>query len=136
MNARSQLRILARDPILLALVGVIFAAILVFVVYPLAMVFIASFQDRGQWTLDHYGLLAERRLYKNALASSLSVGAMVGFLGVVIGYIAAFVLTRLDVPFKKLLHLITILPIISPPFVSAVSILFLFGFNGLITKQM
>src|SRR5690606_41533683 len=27
-------------------------------------------------------------------------------------------------------------PIISPPFVSAVSILFLFGFNGLITKQM
>lgn len=135
-NARSQLRILARDPILLALVGVIFAAILVFVVYPLAMVFIASFQDRGQWTLDHYGLLAERRLYKNALANSLSVGAMVGFLGVVIGYIAAFVLTRLDVPFKKLLHLITILPIISPPFVSAVSILFLFGFNGLITKQM
>ncbi|MBI1621211.1 ABC transporter permease [Aquamicrobium zhengzhouense] len=135
-NARSQLRILARDPILLALVGVIFAAILVFVVYPLAMVFITSFQDRGQWTLDHYGLLAERRLYKNALANSLSVGAMVGFLGVVIGYIAAFVLTRLDVPFKKLLHLITILPIISPPFVSAVSILFLFGFNGLITKQM
>src|SRR5690606_10094900 len=50
--------------------------------------------------------------------------------------VAAFVLTRLDVPFKKLLHLITILPIISPPFVSAVSILFLFGFNGLITKQL
>ncbi|TWH34701.1 MULTISPECIES: iron ABC transporter permease [unclassified Aminobacter] len=135
-NARSQLRILARDPILLALVGVIFVSILVFVVYPLAMVFIASFQERGVWTLDHYGLLAERKLYRNALANSLSVGALVGLFGVVIGYVAAFVLTRLDVPFKKLLHLITILPIISPPFVSAVSILFLFGFNGLITKQL
>ena len=135
-NARSQLRILARDPILLALVGVIFVSILVFVVYPLAMVFIASFQERGGWTLDHYGLLAERKLYRNALANSLSVGALVGLFGVVIGYVAAFVLTRLDVPFKKLLHLITILPIISPPFVSAVSILFLFGFNGLITKQL
>ncbi len=39
-------------------------------------------------------------------------------------------------PGKRLLHLITILPIISPPFVGAVSILFLFGFNGLITKQL
>src|SRR5690606_41094654 len=76
------------------------------------------------------------KLYRNALANSLSVGALVGLFGVVIGYVAAFVLTRLDVPFKKLLHLITILPIISPPFVSAVSILFLFGFNGLITKQL
>src|SRR5690606_660822 len=113
-----------------------FVSILVFVVYPLAMVFIASFQERGVWTLDHYGLLAERKLYRNALANSLSVGALVGLFGVVIGYVAAFVLTRLDVPFKKLLHLITILPIISPPFVSAVSILFLFGFNGLITKQL
>lgn len=135
-TARSQLRILARDPILLALVAVIFAAILIFVVYPLMMVFIASFQERGEWTSANYALMSERRLYRNALWNSLSVGALVGLIGVVIGYLAAFVLTRLDVPGKRILHYLMIVPIISPPFVSAVSILFLFGFNGLITRQL
>lgn len=135
-DSRMSLRILARDPILLALVFVIFVSIALFVVYPLVMVFLASFQVRGDWTLDNYGLMVERRLYRTALWNSLSVGAVVGILGVVIGYVAAFVLTRLDVPFRRTLHYLTILPIISPPFVSAVSILFLFGFNGLITRQM
>lgn len=135
-TARSQLRILARDPILLALVAVIFAAILIFVVYPLMMVFIASFQERGEWTSANYALMSERRLYRNALWNSFSVGALVGLIGVVIGYLAAFVLTRLDVPGKRVLHYLMIVPIISPPFVSAVSILFLFGFNGLITRQL
>jgi len=127
---------MARDPVLLALVIVIFASIAIFVVLPLAKVFLASFQSRGEWTLDNYQLLVDRRLYRNALWNSLSVGAIVAVLSVMIGYLAAFVLTRLDVPGRKVLHLITILPIISPPFVSAVSMLFLFGFNGLITKQL
>lgn len=135
-KSRSQLRILARDPALLALVIVIFACLAIFVVYPLAKVFLASFQVRGNWTLDNYSLLGERKLYRNALANSLSVGTLAALSSVVIGYVAAFTLTRLDVPGKKILHLLTILPIISPPFVSAVSILFLFGFNGLITKQL
>ena len=135
-TARSQIRILARDPFLLALVVVIFISILIFVVYPLAMVFIASFQERGEWTMANYALMGERRLYRNALWNSLSVGALVGFVGVIIGYVAAFVLTRLNVPGKRILHYLMIVPIISPPFVSAVSILFLFGLNGLITRQV
>ncbi|HTM78330.1 MAG TPA: ABC transporter permease subunit, partial [Devosia sp.] len=136
VKARSQIRILARDPILLALVAVIFVCIALFVVFPLLKVFIASLQDREGWTLGNYALLGERRLYRTALVNSLGVGALVGLVGVIIGYIAAFVLTRLDVPGKRLLHYLTIVPIVSPPFVSAVSILFLFGFNGLITKQL
>ena len=136
LKSRSQLRILARDPVLLVLVAGIFVAIAVFVVYPLVMVFMASVQVRGEWSLDNYALLEQRRLYRNALWNSLRVGVLVATISTVIGYVAAFVLTRLDVPGKRFLHLATILPIISPPFVSAVSILFLFGFNGLITRQM
>lgn len=135
-KARSELRLLARDPILLALLAVVAVSIVLFVVYPLVRVFLASFQVDGNWTLEGYAALAERRLYRNALINSLSVGVLVGLLGVAIGFITALVLTRLDVPGKRLLHYITILPIVSPPFVSAVSILFLFGFNGLVTKQL
>jgi iron(III) transport system permease protein len=135
-SARSELRQFARDPVLLVLLAVIALAIAAFVVYPLVRVLLASFQPGGVWTLDGYRELAERRLYRNALVNSLSVAALVGVLSVTIGYLAAFVLTRLPVPGKTLLHYVTILPIVSPPFVSAVSILFLFGFNGLVTRQL
>jgi iron(III) transport system permease protein len=135
-RSRDQIRVLARDPVLLSLVVVLFAAVAIFVVWPLLMVLVASLNVRGDWTLDTYALMSERRLYRNALWNSLSVGALVGILGVVIGYVAAFVLTRLDVPGKRALHYVTMLPIISPPFVSAVSIVFLFGRNGLVTNQM
>jgi iron(III) transport system permease protein len=135
-NARSEIRVLARDPLLLALILVIFACIAVFVFYPLLRVLTASLQDRDGWTFANYLLFAERRLYRSALVNSLGVGTLVGIVSVAIGYLAAFVLTRLDVPGKTLLHYLVIVPIISPPFVSAVSILFLFGFNGLVTRQV
>jgi len=135
-KARQELKLLARDPILLALLAVIAASIVLFVVYPLAKVLLASVQVDGQWTLSEYWSLGERRLYRNALINSLGVAAFVGVISVTIGFVAAFVLARLNVPGKSLLHYITLLPIVSPPFVSAVSILFLFGFNGLITRQL
>ena len=135
-TARAQLRQLARDPVLLVLLVAIAASVAIFVVYPLIRVLLASFQVDGVWSMAGYAELAERKLYRNALINSLGVGALVGVIGVAIGFVNAFVLTRLDVPGKTLLHYITILPIISPPFVSAVSILFLFGFNGLVTRLL
>jgi iron(III) transport system permease protein len=135
-SARAELRHMAQDPVLFALLAAIALSVAVFVVYPLVEVLMASFKVNGEWSLAGYRELAVRRLYRNALMNSLGVAASVGVLGVAIGYLAAFVLTRLDVPGKRLLHYVTILPIVSPPFVSAVSILFLFGFNGLVTRQI
>jgi iron(III) transport system permease protein len=134
--ARRQLAILARDPVLLALVVVIMAAVATFVVYPLLQVLFASFQVRGEWTTANYQLLSTRRLYRTALVNSLQVATFVGIVGTALGFVLAFVLTRTDVPLKRALHLLTLLPIISPPFVGAISILFLFGFNGLVTRQL
>ncbi|WP_333825593.1 ABC transporter permease [Pinisolibacter sp.] len=135
-DTRAELRLLARDPLLAVLLAAIAIAVAVFVVYPLVRVLLASFRVDGVWTLQGYLDIADRRLYRNALINSLGVGALVGVASVVVGYLAAFVMTRLDVPGKTILHYVTILPIVSPPFVSAVSILFLFGFNGLVTRQL
>ena len=134
--ARRQLTILARDPVLLALVLTIMAAVALFVVYPLVQVLLASFQVRGTWTFANYELLSTRRLYRTALVNSLQVAALVGVVGTALGFVIAFTLTRTNVPFKRALHMLTLLPIISPPFVGAISILFLFGFNGLVTRQL
>ena len=135
-SAHLQLKLLARDPAIFALVLLLGVSIVLFVIYPLVRVLLASVQVSSGWTIDGYFALAGRRLYRDALINSLSVGAVVGVLSVVLGFLAAFVLTRLDVPGKRLLHYMTILPIVSPPFVSAVSIIFLFGFNGLVTRHL
>lgn len=136
-RAWQELRIIARDPILLALILAIMAALVVFVVWPLARVLVTAFQaPDGSFSLANFELLGQRRLYRNALRNSLVVGGLVGLVGVAIGYIAAFVLTRTNVPFKRVLHTLVMLPIISPPFAGAISILFLFGFNGLVTRQL
>ncbi|HLR46592.1 MAG TPA: ABC transporter permease subunit, partial [Deinococcales bacterium] len=132
-----QIRRLARDPLLLALIVIIFISLGLFVVYPLIKVLLASLQTRGgEFTLANFEALGQRRLYRNALKNSLSVGGTVSIISVALGYVAAFTVTRLRVPGRGLLHMVTMLPIISPPFVSAVSILFLFGFNGLVTRNL
>lgn len=132
-----QIRRLARDPLLLALIVIIFISLGLFVLYPLAKVLLASLQTRGgEFTLANFEALGQRRLYRNALRNSLTVGGTVSLISVILGYVAAFTVTRLRVPGRGLLHMVTMLPIISPPFVSAVSILFLFGFNGLVTRHL
>ena len=135
-SAVREIKNLARDPLLLALAVIIMAALIVFVVVPLVNVLWASFRTPTGLGLDNYELMSTRRLYRNALRNSLTVGATVGLIGVALGYVCAYVIERTDVPFKRVLHVLTMLPIISPPFAGAVSILFLFGFNGLITKQL
>src|SRR5690606_22458685 len=135
-RAARELRLLGRDPLLLGLVVLVMAALLVFVLYPVLLVLRHSFVTPDGLGLDNYELLAQRRLYRNALRNSLGVATLVGALSVVFGSVIAFSLPRTDVPFKRVMHNLTILPIVSPPFSGAISILFLFGFNGLVTRYL
>lgn len=129
-------RRLAGDPVMLVLIVAIFAALALFVVFPLVKVLLTSVHDEGRWTLSQYLAIGERRLYRTALINSVAVAVTTGALSVLLGYLLAFVVTRTDIPLKRSLHLTAMLPIISPPFVTAVSILFLFGFNGLISHGL
>ena len=137
-RAKRELELLRRDPILLALLIFIALAIFIFVIYPLFEVLIKSFETRGTegLTLANYKNFFSTHYLRLALSNSLKVGFTTATIGVFIGYIAAFTLTRTNVPGKSIWHVILILPVISPPFVSAISILLLFGFNGLFTRQL
>ncbi len=136
-QTKRELEILWRDPVLAALVLLILLSLLLFVVYPLVAVLIKSVQTQsGEWTLANYQRFFNFRYLRNALWNSLLVGTATGLIGVAIGYLAALTLTRTSVPGKRTLHVLFILPVISPPFVSAISILMLFGFNGVITRHL
>lgn len=128
------LQLLKRDPLIALLIGFTALSLIIFVIYPLLSVLIKSFQTMdGDFSLASYNRFIRFRYLRNALWNSLSVGFITGFTGVVTGYLAAFTIARTNIPCKRFLHVLFILPIISPPFTSALSILMLFGSHGLIT---
>ncbi|WP_024821644.1 MULTISPECIES: ABC transporter permease [Aminobacterium] len=134
-RARRELQLLWRDPLLAFLVALVAISLLIFVLYPLISVLLKSFQTQaGVFSFANYRRFFTFRYLRSALVNSLLVGFFTGIIGVFIGYIAAFTVTRTAIPCKRLLHVLFILPIISPPFTSSLSILMLFGANGLVTK--
>jgi iron(III) transport system permease protein len=75
-------------------------------------------------------------VYQNIMFNTVKLGGAVALSGTLLGFLFAYVQVRLDVPFKKFMHLMALLPIISPPFAVATSAISLFGRGGLITYQL
>lgn len=71
-----------------------------------------------------------------ALQNSLLLGAIVGVVGTFIGFILAFAQVFLDFRGKRFLHLMSLLPLISPPFAAATAIITLFGRRGIVSYQL
>jgi iron(III) transport system permease protein len=67
------------------------------------------------------------------LRNTLVLGLLAGAAGTAIGLLFAFVQTRLDVPFKRALHVIAMIPIVSPPFAVATAAIVLYGRRGVIS---
>ena len=67
------------------------------------------------------------------LRNTLVLGLLVGLVGTAIGFLFAFVQTRLDVPFKRLFHVMALVPIVSPPFAVATAAIVLYGRRGAIS---
>jgi iron(III) transport system permease protein len=130
------LRQLRGEPLLALGIAGIFALLFVFIMYPLVRVLMVSVLPQGAFSLTLYQELLGSWFIRQAFWNSLLMGILTALGGTAVGFLFAFTLTRTDIPGKRILSLAAILPIISPPFVSALSIILLFGNNGLITRQL
>ncbi len=130
------LRQLGRDPLLLTVIVVILASLVVFILNPLFRVIIVSFFPEGKPTLSVIREVLSSWYLRQAFFNSVMMGVLTAVFGSLVGLLFAFSLSRTDMPFKRFLHLIAIIPIISPPFIGALSIIMLFGNNGLITWSL
>ncbi|QOK54322.1 iron ABC transporter permease [Brucella suis bv. 2] len=127
--------------LLVALVGV-------FVFYPVLSMFVGSVQDfDGSFNPDGFiGNIQDSSIWSLACVvgeercgvawRTLWLALMTATGSTILGLAFALVATRTNFPFKKGLRLLTILPIITPPFVVGLALTLLFGRAGVVTEQI
>ncbi|MBI6871991.1 ABC transporter permease [Clostridium aciditolerans] len=126
-----------RDPILLSTIILVILSLLIFIVWPLYDVFKESFltQD-GSITLKYYKEVLSQTETRKVLGNTLILGIFVSLISTVIGFLFAYADAYINIKFKKLFNILTILPIVSPPFALAMSFIMLFGQRGFVTYNL
>ncbi|MBN1140164.1 MAG: iron ABC transporter permease [Anaerolineae bacterium] len=132
--------LIARDPVLF--ISLIFCSIVLvmFVFYPLLRTSANGFVDLdGKLDLSYFGRYFDAYygpLARRIFGDTLLMGALTATFGTLVGFIFAYTVVRCNVPGKRLVHIMALVPTVSPPFAIALSTILLFGRNGLITRKL
>ena len=107
-----------------------------FIVYPFYTILTKSvFSNKVEGlTLYNFVRFFTKPYYYQTLLRSLLVCGVTVVTTTVIGVPIAYVMTRYNIPGKKLLHIFIIMSLMSPPFIGAYSWIILMGRNGLVAK--
>jgi iron(III) transport system permease protein len=131
---------LSQDPVLLAGLLVAGAFIFLFVAWPLARVIAQGFFDlEGRVSLEQFHRYVDpsyARHYRLIFYDTMGMGILSALFGTALGFIFAYSYVTCDVPLKRLVHILALLPTISPPFAIAIAAILLFGRNGLLTRRL
>ncbi|HBY98023.1 MAG TPA: hypothetical protein DEP84_29450, partial [Chloroflexi bacterium] len=136
-----QFNLIARDPTLALGLLVAGAFIVTFVLYPLLRVIWQGFFDpaTGALSLKYFAQFIDPyyRAYQwQVLRDTLTMGIFTATGSTLVGFIFAFTMVRCRPPFPRLLHVLALIPTISPPFAIAIAAILLFGRSGLITSNL
>ncbi|HEY6132447.1 MAG TPA: iron ABC transporter permease [Rubrivivax sp.] len=111
--------------------GLVLAFLLMFLVLPVARVFITAFLDGdGSFTLGHFGAFFGQGLMRESFFNSLYVAVMSALFAALIAVPLAYFTVRFQFRGAILIHTLGVLPLIMPPFVGAVALQLIFGRSG------
>jgi iron(III) transport system permease protein len=135
------------DAFITGLVGAIVALVGIFVFYPMSFILIRAFELRdgaGMGVTEFLPRFLSPSVwsaacltgsgYCGAALNSLLLGLATATGTTLLGLAFALIFTRTAFPAKRLLRVLTILPIITPPFVIGLALILLFGRSGTITE--
>lgn len=124
-----EMKRLKNEPLLLIAIMAIMTLVGYFTVWPVIKVLtVPDFTDFAQ--------LVTKRRWRSAIKNSLFMTLVSTLSCTSVAFLFAYVVVRLDVPFKKLFRFVALLPIVSPPFIVSLSYILLFGIQGIITKGL
>lgn len=132
--------LIGRDPILsisLLLSGII---IFVFIIFPLYRSVAGGFISKeGAWDITYFARYFDDYFgpgLRRAFTDTMQMGLLTAISGTLVGFIFAYAIVRCQIPGKRFVHWLALLPTVSPPFALALSMILLFGRNGLITNKV
>ena len=122
----------------LAIAGLGFLFLGLFLLYPLFNVFSASVLDSDgeKFTFANYVKILGRPFYRGAVANTLMIGVAATITTIVVSVPFAFALARLPVPGKAAIIALAAMPLVLPSFVSAYAIVLLLGRAGVVTQWL
>jgi iron(III) transport system permease protein len=126
-----------RDPVLLPAVVLVWAAVALFVLYPLVRLLFLTFWDGGPTLAAVRGLVGDWT-HRTALVNSLVLAALVGTAGTLTGLVFAVFTVRGNLPrwLGRAIDAVVLLPLISPPFTAAIALIFALGPRGLVSYHV
>jgi iron(III) transport system permease protein len=109
----------------------IWAFLLIFVLYPLTRIFYDAFSNEtGQFTLANFHEFFTDRYYLRSLWNSLLLGVATVITTSIIGIAVAVLIVRYEFPYRNLFAYLTMLPMILPPLVGVLGFVFILGRAG------
>ncbi|WP_303131794.1 iron ABC transporter permease [uncultured Olsenella sp.] len=130
---------LMADPIMVTTIAVLIAFLTLFILYPLAILMVDSIVGENGPTLDVFKRVLSMPSFDTAITNTLRVGFFVGILAALIGLLFAYVEEYVQLKTKfvsGLFKVVSMLPVVSPPFVLSLSVIMLFGKAGIITRYL
>ena len=127
------------DPIMVTTIVVLTAFLTLFILYPLAILLVDSFVTESGPTLDVFARVLAMPSFTTAITNTLAVGFLVSVVSALVGLLFAYVevYVKLKTRFMSgLFQVVSMLPVVSPPFVLSLSIIMLFGKSGIITRYL
>ncbi len=122
-----------RDPVTIGIVTIVSLILTCLILLPLVTILSQAFSVTGSEVLTS---LVNSTTNRTITLNTIVLGVVVGAIGTLVGFFFAYVQARVDIPGKRLLHLICLIPIVSPPFAVATASITLFGRNGIISTQL
>lgn len=131
---------LLADPIMVTTIVVLITFLTLFILYPLAVLLVDSVYGKETGlTLDIFKRIFSMQSFRTAITNTLKVGFAVGIFSTILGLLFAYVEVYVKVRSKfmgGLFQVVSMLPVVSPPFVLSLSMIMLFGKAGIITRYL
>ena len=130
---------LLADPVMVTTIVALVTFLTLFILYPLAVLLVDSVyaKDTGRLTISIFQRIFGMHTFRTAITNTLKVGFTVGIFSTIIGLLFAYVEVYVKVRTKfmaGLFQVVSMLPVVSPPFVLSLSMIMLFGKAGIITR--
>ena len=127
------------DPVMIGMIAVLLIFLVLFIVYPLFVLLIDSVFSEGSFSLDVFRRVLSMERFRVAFVNTVELGLITGVLPSAIGLLFAYVDVYVKLKYKwieKLFNIVSLLPVVSPPFVLSLSTIMLFGRSGIISRYV